>query len=261
MVVGFAAGLLATLLLAVIVGVTAGYVGGATDDGLSLVSNVFLAIPGLPLLIVIDSYLPSADRSNSFLIGAIISSDGLGVGSAGVAGDDLVAAQPGLRRSIPHHRRVAAAHHARRGRAEPAPGAGVLVPLHGAVLRSALTSSLAYIGLHEHGGVELGNDALLGSGEQRPARQRVVVVRSARVCIALVGTGLALLNFGIDEFINPGLRSGGVTGRAARRCGSSWPARDSASRRSYGLRPMPAGEREPAWGGEGARGLARPSSI
>ena len=29
------------------------------------------------------------------------------------------------------------------------------------------------------------------------------------VCIALVGTGLALINFGIDEFINPRLREAG----------------------------------------------------
>jgi len=35
----------------------------------------------------------------------------------------------------------------------------------------------------------------------------------------LFGTGLALLNFGIDEFVNPRLRGAGLTGRAARRAG------------------------------------------
>jgi peptide/nickel transport system permease protein len=39
------------------------------------------------------------------------------------------------------------------------------------------------------------------------------------VCIALVGTGLALLNFGIDEFINPRLRAAGLSRRGARRAG------------------------------------------
>jgi peptide/nickel transport system permease protein len=39
------------------------------------------------------------------------------------------------------------------------------------------------------------------------------------LCIALVGTGLALVNFGIDEFINPRLRLAGVTRKAARRIG------------------------------------------
>ena len=58
-VVAVVAGLVATFI-AVVVGVSAGYLGGRADDGLSLLSNVFLAIPGLPLLIVLDSYLPEA---------------------------------------------------------------------------------------------------------------------------------------------------------------------------------------------------------
>src|SRR5438046_5171262 len=37
------------------------------------------------------------------------------------------------------------------------------------------------------------------------------------LCVALLGTGLALLNFGIDEFINPRLRAAGLSRRAARR--------------------------------------------
>src|SRR5439155_276528 len=39
------------------------------------------------------------------------------------------------------------------------------------------------------------------------------------ICVALLGTGLALVNFGIDEFINPKLRTSGLTARAARRAG------------------------------------------
>jgi peptide/nickel transport system permease protein len=37
--------------------------------------------------------------------------------------------------------------------------------------------------------------------------------------VALLGTALALLNFGIDEFINPRLRSAGLTRRRARQAG------------------------------------------
>jgi peptide/nickel transport system permease protein len=37
---------------------TAAYVGGLVDEVLNLVTNVFLVIPGLPLLIVVSSYLP-----------------------------------------------------------------------------------------------------------------------------------------------------------------------------------------------------------
>jgi peptide/nickel transport system permease protein len=39
------------------------------------------------------------------------------------------------------------------------------------------------------------------------------------ICIALVGTSLALLNFGIDEFINPRLRDAGLTSRQRRSLG------------------------------------------
>ncbi|MFZ0767977.1 MAG: hypothetical protein WAM64_02010, partial [Acidimicrobiales bacterium] len=39
------------------------------------------------------------------------------------------------------------------------------------------------------------------------------------ICIALVGTSLALLNFGIDEFINPRLRAAGLTSRQRRKLG------------------------------------------
>jgi peptide/nickel transport system permease protein len=37
--------------------------------------------------------------------------------------------------------------------------------------------------------------------------------------VAFLGTSLALLNFGIDEFINPRLRAAGLTRRRARKAG------------------------------------------
>jgi peptide/nickel transport system permease protein len=41
------------------------------------------------------------------------------------------------------------------------------------------------------------------------------------LAVALLGTSLALLNFGIDEFINPRLRAAGVTRRWAKKTGGS----------------------------------------
>src|SRR5438046_1359101 len=70
MFVGLLAAAIATVL-SVLFGVTAGYLGGGTDEGLSLVANVFLAIPGLPLLIVLADYMPSAG-SSVLLVAAII---------------------------------------------------------------------------------------------------------------------------------------------------------------------------------------------
>jgi peptide/nickel transport system permease protein len=46
------------------------------------------------------------------------------------------------------------------------------------------------------------------------------------ICVALLGTSLVLLNFGIDEFINPRLRAAGLTRRQAKKTkGSGLPKR------------------------------------
>src|SRR5260370_24309610 len=60
--VGLLAAAIATRL-SLLLRVTAGYLGGAADEGLSLVANVFLAIPRLPLLIVVADYVPAAGSS------------------------------------------------------------------------------------------------------------------------------------------------------------------------------------------------------
>jgi peptide/nickel transport system permease protein len=54
--VGFFVGLVVVLLGAVI-GAAAGYLGGWIDDLLSLLINIFLVIPGLPLMVVVAAYL------------------------------------------------------------------------------------------------------------------------------------------------------------------------------------------------------------
>ena len=54
--VGITAGIAVTVL-AVVIGMIAGYLGGWVDDALSMVMNVFLILPQLPLLIVISAYV------------------------------------------------------------------------------------------------------------------------------------------------------------------------------------------------------------
>jgi peptide/nickel transport system permease protein len=54
--VGFATGLLTTFV-GLILGMSAGYFRGKVDDVLSVLMNLFLVIPGLPLLVVIAAYL------------------------------------------------------------------------------------------------------------------------------------------------------------------------------------------------------------
>ncbi len=49
---------IAITVIAIVVGMIAGYIGGWIDDFLSMVMNIFLIIPQLPLLIVIGAYIP-----------------------------------------------------------------------------------------------------------------------------------------------------------------------------------------------------------
>ena len=54
---GFITGIVATII-SVIVGLVSGYIGGWTDETLSVLSNVFLVLPTLPLAIVLAAFLP-----------------------------------------------------------------------------------------------------------------------------------------------------------------------------------------------------------
>jgi peptide/nickel transport system permease protein len=65
--IGFSVGLM-VVLIGALVGVAAGYFGGRIDGLLSLLFNVFLVIPGLPLAIVIAAYLPSGPFTLGFVL-------------------------------------------------------------------------------------------------------------------------------------------------------------------------------------------------
>jgi peptide/nickel transport system permease protein len=56
LMVGLVTGAIATIL-SVIVGLSSGYLGGITDDILMTITNIFLVIPGLPLIIIISAFI------------------------------------------------------------------------------------------------------------------------------------------------------------------------------------------------------------
>jgi peptide/nickel transport system permease protein len=47
------------MTLATVLGILAAYAGGLVDDGINFLTNVFLVIPTIPLLVVISGYLQS----------------------------------------------------------------------------------------------------------------------------------------------------------------------------------------------------------
>jgi peptide/nickel transport system permease protein len=219
MVVALLAGLVATVL-SVTVGVAAGYIGGRTDDGLTLVSNVFLALPGLPLLIVIDSYLPVTSRSNVFVIGIIISLTGWAWGARVLRAQTM-----SLRnRDFVEASRIIGESRRRIMMFEIAPN--LLPVLASSLLFTILYSigayvTLAYVGLTSTAVWNWGTMMFWAQSNNAELAGQWYWYVPPGICIALVGTGLALLNFGIDEFINPRLRASGLTSKMRRKSGVS----------------------------------------
>src|SRR5438105_11660731 len=209
--------------LSIFFGVTAGYIGGGTVEGLSLVANVFLAIPGLPLLIVLADYVPYAG-SSVILVAVIIAVTAWAYSARVLRAQTL---------SLRNRDFVEAARVSGEGRlriivAEVLPN---LIPIVAAsFLYTTLYAIYAYVAISFLG---LGGSptssppGLWNWGEMLREGFANNAVRGGwwwwwappGVCVAALGTGLALLNFGLDEFINPRLRIAGFTGKAARKAG------------------------------------------
>ena len=68
LLVGFTTGIVVVLIGALIGGIS-GYYGGRIDDFLSLLINLFLVMPGLPLMVILASWLPPGPAT---LIGVLV---------------------------------------------------------------------------------------------------------------------------------------------------------------------------------------------
>jgi peptide/nickel transport system permease protein len=211
-VLGLLTGVIATLL-SVLVGTSAGFLGGVADEGLSLVANVFLVLPALPLLVVILGYLP---HSGELPTAIILSALGWPWGARVIRAQTL---------SLRRRDYVAAA----REVGEPTwriivfeilPNQIGLIAASfvGTVLYAILTSvALAFIGVADLQTWSYGTIlywAQSGNAVQLGAWWWYV---PPGVCAALLGTSLVLLNFGLDELGNPRLRAASRELRIGRR--------------------------------------------
>ena len=71
LLLGAAAGALATAVAAVL-GITAAYTGGLVDDGVNFLTNVFLTIPPIPLLVVISGYVKNRGMTTMIVVLALV---------------------------------------------------------------------------------------------------------------------------------------------------------------------------------------------
>jgi len=209
LLVGITAGGIA-VVLSLFFGILAGYVGGWRDEVLSLVTNIMLVIPGLPLAMVIATYF----SSRSWMLVAIV----LGITSwAGSAVVLRTQARSLRSRDYVYAAKVAGEKSFRVILVEIMPN---LLPLLAAQFLFAIIfailgeAGLSYLGLGATDSITWGtilNDAQSGQALGTGAWWWFV---PPGVLIALLGCGLSLINFSIDEIINPKLR---VAPEAARR--------------------------------------------
>jgi peptide/nickel transport system permease protein len=199
---GFVTGGVATII-SVVVGLVSGYLGGWIDEVLSVLTNVFLVLPALPLAIVLASFLP---YKGPLTIGFVLTVTGWSWGARVLRAQTL---------SLRSREFVTAA----KSTGEPAwriifyeifpSEIGVVVAqLLGTIIYVILAEAgLEYLGLGDLGGVSWGTMLYWAGNNDALALGYWWWFVPPGLCIAILGAGLAFVNFGIDEIANPRLRT------------------------------------------------------
>jgi peptide/nickel transport system permease protein len=201
LVIAVVVGLLSTVL-SVLIGVSAAYIGGWGDDLLSLVTDVFLVIPTFPLIIVIAAY---AGKGNLTVVIVVLVVTGWSYGARQLRAQTL---------SLRNRDFLEAA----RVRGErtsyiivmevlPTMTSLIIANFLGAALFAVLTAAgLQFIGLGDPSSLSWGtmlhwaqSNAALQTGQEWWAI-------APGLCVALLGSAFALLNYAFDEISNPALR-------------------------------------------------------
>jgi peptide/nickel transport system permease protein len=199
--IGVGAGLLATII-SIIIGISGGYAGGFVDEALSLVSNVVLVIPTLPLVIVVLAYTKSGSAFYLILIIALTS---------WAAAARVLRAQT---LSVRNREYVLAAR-ASGERAwriilvEILPNELPIIVsnfLFGMIFAILTQATLAFIGLGDPTLLTWGNMLNIAYNDEALSVGAWWWFVPPGLCIALLGMGLALINFSLDELLNPRLR-------------------------------------------------------
>lgn len=190
------------MVIGAVVGMTAGYFGGWIDGGLSLVTNVFLIMPGLPLAVVLAAYLPAGPatitlvlvltgwawnarvlraqvlslREKDFVAAAIVS----GEGSARIIFREILPNMTSLLMS------------------------GFI---SATVYAIGAQVGLEFLGLGDVSVVTWGTNLYWASNNAALLTGAWWTVVPTGASIALVGFALVLMNFALDEITNPRLEA------------------------------------------------------
>jgi oligopeptide/dipeptide ABC transporter ATP-binding protein len=202
MEVGFAAGILTTLW-SILVGLTGGYLSGTSSELLSMFSNVFLVIPSLPLVVILAAFLPNSGSTGIIIV---ITVTGWAWGARVLRAQTLSL----RRRDFVEAARATGENTFKIMLYDILPNevAIITATFLGSVVGAILTeASIAFLGLSNVTQWSWGTMlywAQVSGAELSRAWWWFV---PPGLCIALVGTGLAFINFGLDDVINPRLRA------------------------------------------------------
>ena len=218
-VLGLLTGLIATVL-SVVIGMSSGFLGGLPDDGLSLLANVFLVLPALPLLVVILGYLPHTGELPTAIVLSVLGwpwgARVIRAQTLSLRGRDFVAA---ARESGESSWRIIFY--------EILPNEIGLIAASfvGTVLYAILTSvALAFLGVSDLANWSYGVMLYWAQGGNAVQLGALWWYAPPGICVALLGMSLVLLNFGLDELGNPRLRA--AAARLGGRKGRTWRPSD-----------------------------------
>lgn len=198
--IGFGVGI-ATVLIGALIGVGAGFIGGWVDAGLSLLTNIFLVIPGLPLAIVIAAYLPSGPLTIATVLivtGWAWNARVLRAQTLAVRRRDFVAAavvagesqfQIMTREILPTMTSLLVAQ-----------------TIGSTVYAIGAQVGLEFLGLGDVSAITWGTNLYWAQNDSALLMGAWWTFVPTGVCIALVGFGLTTLNSSFDEVTNPRLR-------------------------------------------------------
>lgn len=202
LLVGFGAGLLVATI-GMLIGVTAGYLGGKVDEVLTFVTNVVMVIPNLPLLLVLAAFIGQA---SPMVIMVIIGFTSWAWGARVIRAQTLALREKEFVMAAqllgePRWRIILV---------ELLPNLISIVGINfiGSVIYAVLTeATIEFLGLGDPLAVSWG---IMLYNAQNSAALYVGAwweVLAPCLAIGLLGASLALLNFGIDEMANPRLRT------------------------------------------------------
>ncbi|QNA93137.1 MULTISPECIES: ABC transporter permease [unclassified Microbacterium] len=203
LLVGFAAGILSTIV-AVLIGLSWGYMRGFAGEVIGFIVNLFLVIPGLPLMIVIAAYL---QNGGILMIIAVIVVTGWAWGARvlrsqtqSLRGNDFVTSAQfsGDSRTRIVFREIL-----------PNMTSIIAGTLFGAATAAILAEAgLEFLGLGDSSIVSWGTMLYWAQNSNSLLTGQWLLLFAPGLCIALLALSLTLINFGVDGISNPRLREG-----------------------------------------------------